>query len=327
MAVPLRGLKMIEAASASAPPGLWAAIGMCGRMAADLGADLTRVVVTDTQGLPHPFLDAGKTILRMPPAAAVLADLVRSADVLICDPALLDELALAPRAVRAIISMDGGSLPYQDSEFTIEARAGLLDIVGDPQRSPLRLGGHQTAYAAGLSAFTGMVAALCQQPLDRARDLHTSLLETAIWLNWKSLAVAQRTGKAVKRAGPNAEWPVLPCIDGHVVVVHRNQEWQRLMDVVGNPLMREARFQSLAGRRQHRSELNAMLAEFFATLTRQQVHELSLRHKLPFGAVWSPAELLQNPQMLERQIFRPTEIQGRSVSLPRLPVVWHGASA
>ena len=40
------------------------------------------------------------------------------------------------------------------------ALGGLLHMVGEPERKPLRLGGHQASYAAGLTAFTGLTAAL-----------------------------------------------------------------------------------------------------------------------------------------------------------------------
>jgi crotonobetainyl-CoA:carnitine CoA-transferase CaiB-like acyl-CoA transferase len=149
-------------------------------------------------------------------------------------------------------------------------------------------------------------------------------LETAIWLNWKSLAVVQRTGVAPKRAGPNAEWPVLPCADGYVVVVHRMQEWQRLMTLVDDPALRAERFQTPMGRRKHRTELNAILARYFAGLTRSEIHDISLRHKLPFGAVWEPRELLRDPQMVARDMFHSVASQNGDLPQPRLPALWHG---
>src|SRR3546814_17646150 len=48
----------------------------------------------------------------------------------------------------------------------ILAIEGLLDIIGDPTREPLKLGGHQCAYTAGLAAFTGLVAALARAARD-----------------------------------------------------------------------------------------------------------------------------------------------------------------
>ena len=326
MRMPLSGVSLLEATSPHAPPGLHAAIGLCGRVAADLGANVTRVICADRTAPSQPFLEHGKRSLRVPAdgQASLLATLLPQAGILISDAALHDSLTVRPK-VCAIVSMDGTLAgDHRQSEFTIEARAGLLDVVGDPERSPLRLGGHQTAYSAGLAAFTGIVSALCQS---EARTIQVSLLETAIWLNWKGLAVAQRTGKSPKRPGKRAEWPVMACADGHVVVVHRMQEWQRLRDIVGHPTLLEERFQTVPGRREHRGDLNAILAEFFAKLTRAEIHALCLRHKMPFGPVWTPEELLSDPQMTARDVFRRVTLDGREFRLPRVPVLWQDDAA
>ena len=76
------------------------------------------------------------------------------------------------------------------------ALGGVLNLVGESDRQPLRLGGHQVAYAAGLSAFTGLVSALCGTA---AEVVHVSLLENAVWLNWKNVASAEAGGNSSKR--------------------------------------------------------------------------------------------------------------------------------
>jgi crotonobetainyl-CoA:carnitine CoA-transferase CaiB-like acyl-CoA transferase len=138
--------------------------------------------------------------------------------------------------------------------------------------------------------------------------------------------VAQRTGTAPRRPGARAEWPVLACADGHVAVVHRTQEWARLMDLVADPVLREERFQTLAGRRAHRADLNAILARYFVRLTRAEIHALSLRHKLPFGPVWSPDEVRADPQMTARGMFHTVDWADRAMQLPRVPVLWRGVA-
>jgi hypothetical protein len=329
MRLPLSGVSLVEAASPDAPPGLLAAIGLCGRVAADLGASVARVVCAENTAAGQPFLDHGKRTLRASrkDGMALVASLVPQAGILVSDFAVHDSLAALP-PVCAVLSMGGTAEGDRlSSEFTIEARAGLLDIVGEPDRSPLRLGGHQTAYSAGLAAFTGIVAALCQPVSPQPRLVRVSLLETAIWLNWKGLAVAQRTGVSPKRAGSRAEWPVLPCKDGHVVVVHRMQEWERLKSLIGDPALQEERFQTVLGRRENRADLNAILARFFAGLSRAEIHALSLRHKMPFGPVWSPVELLSDPQMIARDVFRDVTFDDRIMHLPRLPALWRGEGA
>ena len=56
------------------------------------------------------------------------------------------------------LEMDAANRPV--SELAIQALGGLMHMVGEPERKPLKLGGHQASYAAGLTAFTGLTAAL-----------------------------------------------------------------------------------------------------------------------------------------------------------------------
>ncbi len=93
----------------------------------------------------------------MPREAAHL----RNADVVIMDAASVPGLRERSPIV-ASLSLFGGDDERPASEFTVMALGGLLDMVGDPARAPLALGGHQAAYAAGLAAYTGIAAVLCR---------------------------------------------------------------------------------------------------------------------------------------------------------------------
>jgi len=328
MISPFSDLSLLETSSRTASPGLLAAIGICGRIAADLGVAVTRTSSIQAHEPGSVFLSYGKRILRLPDIDSSKVETeLKQTDVLVSDAALKLNEDAKPRLVHVIVSMGAvGTDDKGQSEFTIEAQAGLLEMVGDPDRAPLRLGGHKTAYAAGIAAFTGLVSALCQTPLaEGPREVRVSLLETAVWLNWKGLAMARDSGNPPTRAGTNGEWPVLSCKDGYVVVVHRPQEWKQLLNIVQDPAISEDRFQTAAGRRKHRSDLNAILAKHFALLTRADIHALSLRSKLPFGAVSEPNDLKRDPQMTARAVLKDISVNGVSLQVPRLPVIWHEA--
>lgn len=315
MVLPLSGLSVLEAVAPTSPPALHAAAALCGRVAADLGARVTRWLPPDDTTAPHPFLDIGKQALRGP-LDTLLPRLLADADAAVIDSALAASGQARQATASLSMTADGDT---QQSEFTIEALSGLLDIVGAPDRSPLRLGGHQTAYAAGLAAFTGLLAGLsAPMPLRVA----VTMLDTAVWLNWKGLAMSHLNGKAPHRAGALAEWPVLACADGHIALVHRPQEWERMLAAFPDPALQAAAFRTAADRRANRAALNAILARNVAPLTRTALHALALRHKLPFGVVLSPDELREDRQMLARHFFRPPGTEG--AGLPRLPVLWNG---
>ena len=116
------------------------------------------------------FLNAGKRSVVLPREGgfATLRRLVERANALIADAGCDRHFSRAVGAglpdeearVAVLISMLGGdgARDIPASEFTVLALGGVLNMIGDPERQPLRLGGHQAAYAAGLSAFTGLTA-------------------------------------------------------------------------------------------------------------------------------------------------------------------------
>ncbi len=336
MTRPLGGLSLVEATGAGAPLGVQLAATLCGRLACDLGATVRRVERPDDalRALPprlgqssatHAFLNAGKTVLRCGAAdeAALVADLCSGADAVVLDEGLHAACAPALGTIaHAVLAMAAGTGAPQ-SAFTVEALSGLLDIIGDPARAPLRLGGHQLAYAAGLAAFSGLMGALCGEAPGEC--VRVDMLEVGIWLNWKSVASKAVEDIVPHRQGFLSEWLVLPCADGFMVLVYQAGDWAGLCAAVDDARLVEARFQSPALRRANAAALNGILAEFFAGSSRAEVKEIALARRLPIGAVWSPAELLDDPQMTARHFFRTMELEGARVTVPRAPVLWNGA--
>ena len=335
--LPLSGVVLLEAMDAKAPAALWLAAGLCGRVAADLGATVLRIEPAEGDplrrmppfvgrvGAAYAFLTAGKRLIRSAQAEQMFADLSRRATAVILDDARYRQRTSALAQTLPIVIGTGDDAP--SSEFTVEALSGLLDLVGDPEREPLRLGGHQTAYAAGLAAFLGLIGALARNDKDKARGpVRISLLETMVWLNWKTLGLVARSGETPTRPGATAEWLVVPCADGFVALVYRTTEWEALLSLANDARLREDRFQSAEGRRLHAGELNTFLSDVFSGMTRAEVREAALKKGLPLGPVWSPQELVGDPHMQARDFFHDALIDGIAAQMPRLPVRWNGRS-
>ncbi len=90
-----------------------------------------------------------------------------------------------------------------------------MHMIGEPERKPLKLAGHQASYAAGLTAFTGLMAALAARDTGRkAPAVRVSLAEVMQWVNWKAASGAAASGISPGREGRNSEFQVLPCRDG-----------------------------------------------------------------------------------------------------------------
>src|SRR4051812_35971793 len=179
--LPLSRFTVLEVNDRGVPLCLRLATSLAAKIAADLGATVLKIEPPDGDPvrrapplLPQgesalfQFLNTSKRSLALDlttdAGRANLAKLLESADaVLFEEPASIASLARAGRAtpieIAALpVEMDGAQRPV--SEFTLLALSGLLHMVGEPERKPLRLGGHQASYAAGLTAFTGLTAAL-----------------------------------------------------------------------------------------------------------------------------------------------------------------------
>src|SRR5262249_45427094 len=151
------------------------------------------------------------------------------------------------------------------------ALSGVMDLIGEPEREPLKPGGHQLAYTAGLAAYTGIAASLCRDRDATCEVIDVSLLDAAIWLNWKSAAMGVLGKAAPSRAGKEADWPIVRCLDGWIAVVYQDGDWSALRDLIGDPKLVEPRFATREGRKQHAGELLACFEAAFRHLPRQAV--------------------------------------------------------
>ena len=222
--------------------------------------------------------------------------------------------------------MNAASRPV--SEFTLLALGGLLHMVGEPERKPLRLGGHQASYPAGLTAFTGLTAALAARDAgQKPPSVRVSLAEVLQWVNWKAASGADATGTSPGREGKKSEFQILPCRDGHVAVVYTATQWPATRTLIGDPRLSDPKFNTRAGRRQHIAELYAIITPWFADKTRAEIQKTAQAKGVPFGPIFSPAELLETEQYVARGFLTDLEHpQLGTLRMPQLPVQWNGRS-
>jgi crotonobetainyl-CoA:carnitine CoA-transferase CaiB-like acyl-CoA transferase len=332
---PLAGVTVVEHGSADCPLDLRLSLGLAGRMLADLGAEVVKVeplggdplrgvepLVNGTSAL-FAFLNAGKRSAVVAGDDEVLARIIAKADVLLRDAA---PAPAAPRRVEAIASLTPDDGQDRDSEFTMMARTGLLDIVGDPDRAPLELGGHQLAYSVGLALFCGAVAAL-SSPAEALETVRANFLDTGTWLNWKGVVAPSWGAAAPSRQGDHGEWRIVRCADGWVALVHRANDWEAMKALCADPRLDDPRFTTRPDRRRHSAEVSAIIEERLLRLTRKEIRELTLSNRIPLGPVWTLEELRDDPQYLARNfLFGAPLGDGSTATIPRLPVLWSEAA-
>ena len=347
--LPLARFTVVEVNAPAVAPCLRLATSLAGKIAADLGADVLKIeppggdpvrrmaplLPTGESALFH-FLNTSKRSLVLDldsdgGRARLRALLDRADAVLFEEPASVAWLARAagatPIEIAAFpVEMNAATRPV--SELVVQALGGLMHMIGEPARKPLKLGGHQASYAAGLTAFTGLAAALAARDAgQRAPAVRVSLAEVLQWVNWKAASGAAATGTSPGREGQKSEFQVVPCRDGHVAVVYTVTQWPALRRLIADPRLEEPRFATRTGRRQHIAELYAILTPWFADKTRDEIGRTAQAKGVPFGPIFTPAELLANEQYLARsflaEVTHPTA--GRLL-MPQLPVQWNGRS-
>jgi crotonobetainyl-CoA:carnitine CoA-transferase CaiB-like acyl-CoA transferase len=315
----LNGVTVTEKITGATP--LWAAltIAFCGRLAADFGACVISVrepgdpiscLAGDHANALRAFLDAGK---RAPGAETSAAASSLSRVTLRYDGA-----AGSGAGVKEVVFCGNGA-DAAESEFTIAATSGLLDIVGRSDARPLMLGGHQISYSTGLSGFLAAVALLRSEDLNRA---DVSALGTALWINWKSLAAAAQGRPIPRRSAESGKWRTAPCADGHVALVYFDRDWPVIGKMTGDPVMQALAAERAWTDRVTLVELEARLEAWALKHTRSDIAAASKSFGLAIGAVWSPAELLADPQYRAREFFGPAPDNAtRTDRRPRLPVI------
>jgi crotonobetainyl-CoA:carnitine CoA-transferase CaiB-like acyl-CoA transferase len=345
--LPLARFTVLEVNDASVPLPLRLATSLAGKIAADLGARVLKIEPRggDPVRKAHPrlgktdsalfqFLNTSKRSLVLDlskdESRATLAGLLDKADAcLFEEQASVASLIKASKATPIeIAAFPVGMSAQPFSELTISALAGLLHMVGEPGRKPLKLGGHQASYAAGFTAFTGLAAALAARDAGRpAPAVRVSLAEVLQWVNWKAASGADASGKSPGREGKQSEFQIVPCADGWVAVVYTVTQWPATRALIGDKRLENPKFNNRAGRRENVAELYEIISPWFQGKTRAEIQSTAQAKGVPFGPIFSPVELLKTEQYVARgflaDLAHPTF---GNLRMPQLPVQWNGRS-
>ena len=132
--------------------------------------------------------------------------------------------------------------------------------------------------------------------------MRVSLAEVMQWVNWKAASGADATGTSPGREGKASEFQIVPCRDGHVAVVYTVTQWPATRALIGDPRLDDAKFTTRAGRRKHIAELYEIITPWFADKTRAEIQKAAQAKGVPFGPIFTPAELLETEQYVARAL-------------------------
>jgi crotonobetainyl-CoA:carnitine CoA-transferase CaiB-like acyl-CoA transferase len=357
--VPLSGIRVIDLTRILAGP-------FCTQLLADLGAEVIKV---EPPGRGDPvrahgaikdglswyfaqfnrnkksitldlYADAGK---------AVLADLVRGADVLVenyrpgvlasmgFDAARLQELN--PRLIVGSVNGYGSTGPYAlrpAFDFIAQAMSGFMSVTGAPGQ-PMRAGPPIADLVAGLYAALGIVAALLARGTaapGRGQQVEASLTGGLISMLAYFSAQHFATGQVPERTG-NDHPVVYPyglfhAADGEVAIAPSTQvHVRRLLEALDlAPLLDDPDFADNAARVRNRERLRELIERRIQDATVDVWIERLNRAGVPCGRVMDLRDVFTDPQVLAQEMVLEVEQPGYGpVRMTGFPIKLDGTPA
>ena len=324
---PLAGIKVVELARILAGP--WA-----GQVLADLGAEVIKVESPegdDTRRWGPPFVgdDAAYFHATNRGKRSVVADfatekgrasvleLVRDADVLIENFKLgglakygLDYESLHavnPRLVYCSITGFGHDGPYAARagyDFIVQGMSGIMDLTGDPQGAPQKIGVAYADILTGLYAVIAIQAALRQrEATGRGQLIDMALFDVMTGTLANQAMNYLVSGKNPKRLGnahPNiAPYEAFPVADGWIIVaVGNDAQFLRLCEVIDIP--HEEKWSTNAGRVRDRVALSQAISAQTGDWEKAALLAALEEQGIPAGPINTVAEALADPQIAAR---------------------------
>ena len=312
----LAGFKVVQIGGGSAA-------AVCGRLLADVGAQVT-CIGPDTSTTLLSYLNHGKAIAT--PENLAAADLiVREGQ---SDVAELRRINASATIVT--ISPYGETGPKANdpaTDLTLFFASGiarqLTGQVDDLSEAPIRPVGEQSAFIGGLAAAcAGMNAALGKQT---GASIDVSIQEALATFSVTELARAGSKGTSWDRKrvgdGNGATVTILPASDGYVAISPREEkQWTAWLQAMGSPEWgADPRFVPKANRVKNWDALHALMSQWSRQHDKQWIADAAQREHVPSFPLREVSEHLDTPQMRHRGYYRPGKVDGRAVQLPGLP--------
>jgi len=323
---------------------------LCGRLLADLGAEVIRVeppegAFSRTLG---PFAPDGETSLHFAhrnagkrgltldlttsEGLAELKALLADADVMIESnrPGGLAEIGLAPQALceeypHLVLTsitdfgQDGPYADYQATNMVGVAMGGMLHRAGVPAKPPVMIPGQLAYDVAGISAAQATLLAFWQRfDTGRGQHLDVSAMDATSQLTDWSLPNYSLNPNLGMRAGSGI-YTLYRCADGFMrMIVLVPKHWRALLDWMGHPeALMKPEYEQFINRLMNAAEIEAEIAGFFANQKKVDVALEAQSRGIPATPLLLPGEVLENEHTRARGTFHTLEVApGIEAQLP-----------
>ncbi|GGJ11735.1 CaiB/BaiF CoA transferase family protein [Neoroseomonas lacus] len=328
--LPLAGIRVLDLTLARAGP-------TCVRHLADWGAEVIRVeppsfndgLGGSREGYDFQNLHRNKRSialdLKTEEGKKAFFKLAETADVLVENMRVRvkHRLGIAPEQVQAVnprliyasISGFGQTGPYSERagvDQIAQGMGGMMTITGEPGRGPMRAGIPFVDLTAGnLLALAVMMALWERQKTGKGRYVHTSLLESMVFMLDLQAARYLMDGEVPGQAGNdhpvNIPMGAFPTADKPVNIAASSPKmWAQFAEAVGHPEWLEVeKWKTLKGRSDDRAALNAVIAEAFKQKPSEYWIDLLERIGIPCGPINKVDQVFADPQVQHLRMAMP----------------------
>ena len=253
---------------------------------------------------------------------AILWKLIDEADVVVENfrPGVAERLGFGyaavhernPRVVYCSISGFGQTGPYRDRpgyDVIAQGESGMMDLTGDPDGPPLKIGASLADIVTGLYAFHGILLALLARHRSGAgQHVDVSLLDSMVSTLTYQALIYLTTGRSPTRMGTRhpsiVPYECFQAQDGYINIAVTNQkQWVHFCNVLGfADIAQDPRFDSMPNRIANYESLKPLIDEALGTLTRAQITDQLGRVGIPVGPINTVGEILEDPQIHAREM-------------------------
>ena len=349
MTPPLAGLTVVELGASVAAPA-------AGQILADLGAEVVKVEKAegdDARKWGPPFVDGASATFQSlnRNKRSVVCDLrderekdalirfiVEKADVVVQNmrPGQADALGIGaaeltnkkPSLIYCNMGAFGRTGPLSERpgyDPLMQAFGGVMSVVGEEGRPPVRVGPSIIDVGTALWAVIGILAKLHQR---EGGVVDVSLFETAA--GWMNMYAAQylASGELPRKNG-SGQAAIVPyrayrTTDGDLVVAAGNDAlFRKLCGVLGHPEWADdARFRTNPDRVAHAQVLYGLIEKEMQERSSAEWSRLLDAAGVPCAPVQNVAQMLEHDQMKALGLLQP--VQGLSIPLIGLPLSLDG---
>jgi crotonobetainyl-CoA:carnitine CoA-transferase CaiB-like acyl-CoA transferase len=279
----------------------------------------------------HLFMNRGKKSvvidLKSEEGREVFYRLVETADVVVDNfrPGVMARLGIDhdalkqrnPQIITVSVTGFGETGPLRDKaafDLVVQAFSGHMDITGDPDGPPARVGIPIADIAGGIFSCISVLAALAERGLGgQTRHADVSMLDSLVSMLSYDALDHLNSGRPVTRHGTAhahmVPWQAFETSDGYVVVAARDEKfWRNLCDALGRPeLADDPRFVNNAKRVENRNEIVPILTEAFKTKPKAEWARILDEHDIPAAPVNDVGEVFTHPHVLARDMVHTYE--------------------